>query len=206
LTLRCWDIASNRQRWRAGVHRPALWLAYSPGDRTLAASFANGVIKAWDAATGAVRYEISDSETDAWEVTFSPDDRLLASAHSDRTIKLWNAHTGEFVAALTGHANEVYGIAFSPDGRTLASASWDGTVRLWNVFTRQELFALEGHTHRVHRVAFSPDGKTLASGGQSIAGACELLLWSAVQDDNLASTPERVAGVGRSGPPGSNPP
>jgi WD40 repeat protein len=71
-------------------------------------------------------------------------------------------------------------VAFSPDGRTLASGGWDGTVRLWSVPVAQEVLTLAGHKGKVTALAFAPDGTALVSGGETPAGAGEVLLWPAV--------------------------
>ena len=79
----------------------------------------DGVIKVWNAATGAcvatleghTKYVVSLAVLDGGRV---------ASGSYDETIKVWNVATGACVATLEGHACHAYSLA-ALDGGRLAS-------------------------------------------------------------------------------------
>ena len=143
-------------------------MALSPDGAILAAGYADGAVRLWDAVarTWIATLEGHDSEVES--VSFSPDGATLASGSWDRTVKLWDVGTRKLQGRWEGNTGPVTSVAFSPDGAVLAAAEgWqDPTIRLWDVEAREQIGTLEGHTRSVRSVAFSPpDGALLASAG-----------------------------------------
>ncbi|KJK38531.1 hypothetical protein UK23_41110 [Lentzea aerocolonigenes] len=173
-TLTLWDLGTGTPVRRTGHTGQVLGLAFSPDGRQVATSSADGTVRLWNLATGAVDRTLTGHAAVVNGVRFSPDGRLLATASHDQTVKLWDPATGSLLATLTGHTGWVRAVAFSQDGRLLATASHDQTVILWDVATRTRLVTITDHTDADFTgVAFSPDGRTLAY----TSGEASVVLW-----------------------------
>jgi WD40 repeat protein len=156
---RLWEVASGRERPRAGLHATeARGVAFSPDGRLLATADREGA-RLWEVASGRERVRLKHDRA-VMGVAFSPDGLLLATI-SDRSGRIWEVPSGrERVRVI--HDDWVQGMAFSPDGRLLATASQDLTARLWEVASGREHVRVT-HDNLVQGVAFSPDGRLLAT-------------------------------------------
>ena len=168
-TLRAWDVATGRQRWKKDVgsgvipvalpsHNPH-FIAYSGAD--------NNDIRMRYSDDGDFRGTVAGHTDTVTSLAFKPNSYLLASGSWDTTIRIWDVGDRDnllHMRTLRGHTDWVRSVAWSPDGRTLASGSTDGTVRLWNPDNGINFAVLRGHTETVYSVEWSPDGRILASG------------------------------------------
>lgn len=170
-----YNIGSVQHLWSRphGLH--ILDLAYTPhGQLVASSSYADHVIRLWNAADGTSRGELVGHLGEIESLAFSPDGKLLASGASldfratpqlpDYTVRLWRMSDRQMLHTLRGHTDRVTAVAFSPNGHLVASASGDGTVKLWRVADGALLHTLVGHINPVSSVAFTSDGQTLASG------------------------------------------
>jgi WD40 repeat protein len=164
-TLRSWDVATGRERWRQKAE--GLAVAHSPDGRTLATiKYYGREVALWDAQSGKpIRSWNADYSPVIKALAYSPDSKVLVTAGKGQVIRLWDVATGKPLAGREGHQAGVTALAYSPNGGSLASASDDGTVRLWNTASTREQRQFIGHEGAVWSVAFAPDGKVVASGG-----------------------------------------
>jgi WD40 repeat protein len=139
-------------------------LTFNHEGTLLASGGVDGIVRIWDARSGALRGEWPGLQRDIICMAFSPDDAAILTGGADGTIRLWDVRTGESLAVLRGHSMPVHSLAISPDGELFASGSNDERIRLWNMATGQEIAVLEGHQATIPSLNFSPDGRRLVSG------------------------------------------
>jgi WD40 repeat protein len=154
--------------WRAH-HSVVAAMVFSPDEQYLVTGSWGGVIKLWEAATGALLWTSSVLNA-VMELAFSPDGRVLASSGTDSHIHVWDARNGALLQTLNEHAGPVFCVTWSPSGEILASAGHDARIHLWEMggpdsswLNPTPVQTLEGHSSPVRGLAFSPDGLTLAS-------------------------------------------
>jgi WD40 repeat protein len=159
--VRLWDLA--KKDWGPEFQAKDFLTSVAFGPGQLAAGCEDGSIVVWDAATTAVRHELTGHRGVVTGVAYSPDGGRLVSAGADGTVRWWDPGTGQETRVVTGGGTPLSGVACSPDGRLVAAAGADPMVRLWDAATGRQVYAFRGHAAPVSCVTFSPDGKRLAS-------------------------------------------
>ncbi len=90
-----WEVATGRRRFDTIRHAEPALAIFSHDGRTIASSSADGIVRLWDARTGAPT--TPPLRQPAWmtELAFSGDDRLLAVSGAGGGLRLWDVRTGE---------------------------------------------------------------------------------------------------------------
>jgi len=175
--VRLVDLDTNKEvQWFRHKSRVGQ-MAFTPDGKALVTACGDGIVRLWDAATGAVVRQFQREK--AWPgfdtLAISPDGKQIAAGgdHHDPVVHVWEASTGKLLYQLTAQSYLVTAIAFAPDGKTLATAGGrrrpdDGSVErvlvLWDAATGKELRRLGPSGDWVASLAWSPDGKALAVG------------------------------------------
>jgi WD40 repeat protein/serine/threonine protein kinase len=133
------------------------------GKHVLTASFW-GLVKRWDAATGAPLGKPIFHKY-MYLTGFSADGRRVFTVAGD-AVRIWDAQTGEPMGEPIKQEGFVEDIALSPDGRRLVTGSWDKTARLWDAESGRSIGEVMRHNDRVTAVAFSPDGARVATASE----------------------------------------
>src|SRR5262249_48146488 len=77
--------------------------ACSPDGKHVASGTTDGVVRLWDATTGAEVRKFHGHEAPVNAVSFTPDGTALVSAGSDRTVRVWDIATGKERLPSPGH-------------------------------------------------------------------------------------------------------
>ena len=160
-----------------GMHPTmVLQLGHSAHVRAVAASLDSKLVatagddcsvKVWDAATGALRYNLDGNGSYVFALAFFPDGKKLASGGDDGLVHVFDLATGEQLPATMKHGSRILALAVSPGGTVLASAGTGSSVKLWDAATGALHQTLNTGSHDIGGVAFSPDGREIVSAGMN---------------------------------------
>jgi WD40 repeat protein/class 3 adenylate cyclase/energy-coupling factor transporter ATP-binding protein EcfA2 len=161
-----WDVATGRRLLQTEPLGYVAAAALSPDSTRLVTVDYDTLVKAFDAATGALLWTGFGHSSLVHDVSFDPDGSRFATSGADGTVRIWQTETGRQLQVIPGHGASVFAIAFSFDGNQLATAGGDGTGRIWDTgpAAGREWF-LWPHGDRIWVAAWSPDGGRLAYGG-----------------------------------------
>jgi hypothetical protein len=153
-------------------------VAFSPDEKTIAATTFTGKIVLWDVATGQELCQAAaaeDAQTGQLPgLAFSRDGKRLATIHDTRLIAgrgraridLWDIDdqrqlrkTRTFFAQAQFPVCAVWRVVFSPDGKLLATGEPEGTIVVWETDTGRQRLRFQGGV----AAAFTPDGRSLVS-------------------------------------------
>jgi len=140
-------------------------VAWSPDGRRLATACADGLVREWDTATGALLGAYRGHRDDVNWVAYSRDGRRVVSASSDSTVRLWSLADDWSSIELQGPVGQVWEVAFSPDGTRIAAGGADGSLHLWQAGSGRHVLALDAHEGPIWSVVFAVDGRSIVTGG-----------------------------------------
>ena len=162
-----WDVDTARPLADLVGHALGLVVAaFSADRRQLATVDDRGVIRLWDARTGAHLRILAQEPGRPAAVLFTGGGGLLTASYAG-ALSAWSPPVPVDDAALTGHADQTRRIDYLGNGSSAVSGSRDGSLRIWDTATGEELRRMEAaHAGRVQWVAASPDGSRVASTGQ----------------------------------------
>jgi WD40 repeat protein/serine/threonine protein kinase len=120
------------RQWPHGHKGLVNSVAFSPDSQRILTTGDDGMVRVWDAATGAQLHDLLGRVNRALCAGYSPDGQRIASGGFDDNVRIWNAQTFEQVAQLGGHQEYVHSLAWRADSQQLLSCSGDHTVRIWD--------------------------------------------------------------------------
>ncbi len=194
---RIWNISSRSPI--ATLPVGAVALAFAPGNRWLAAGYANGLLEIWDMETQQIAVSNKVHASYLHGLAFSPEGGTLATGGSDQLIRLWRWQTApsgpptlEEPRTLQGHQNEVWSLGFSRDGAFLVSSGKDGTAILWSTAPKQPRTLTWNLQPNQMFLGFSSNGQLL----YSVDGQAKVCSWNLAnlnQVDSFALPPDAAA-------------
>lgn len=178
--LQLWDLGGKARRTFATADAAAPkhgcgggmdGAARSPDGARIAAVSRDNRARAWDAATGALQWQIDFPRQQLW-AEFSPDGGTLGICGLAGAA-LHDPTTGAVRVPLSGHRGGVKALQFTPDGKAVLTLGDDGWLRVWNAADGATVASLRAHDGRGAAAALSPDGSRLATCGEDD----RLVLW-----------------------------
>lgn len=151
-----WTIESKRHRGYL------IAAALSPDAKQVATGGLDGIIRLWDAETGAFQRAFVGHDSYIYDLAWSPDGRTLAAAGSfDAQAKLWDVRTGLLLQGVK-FETWVSKVVWSPDGRMLLLCGGEsGSAKFWDVSLAVERGKID-HGKHILSATWSPDGETVA--------------------------------------------
>jgi WD40 repeat protein len=149
-------------------------VGFSPDGRQVVAGGADGIVRIWDAATGAEARGLRGHTDWVTAAQFSPDGEKVLSAGVDRAVRVFDLERTDLLGH-NGHALAAKCVAFHRDGMLIASGSADRTVKVWDLASGREVITLTGLVDTPFTLTFSgPERDRVAAGGAER----RLRLWS----------------------------
>jgi WD40 repeat protein len=108
------------------------------GTRVVSGS-SDGLVRIWDASTGAEVRKLKGHTSTVTSAAFSADGTRIVLGSGDNSVRIWDASTGAEVRMLKGHRSVVSSVGFSADGTRIVSGSGDNSVRIWDLEEVQHL-------------------------------------------------------------------
>lgn len=108
-------------------------LAHSPIADTVAAGYANGEIRIWDASDAACLAVLQSHSGSISALAFNANGGLIASGSQDTDIIVWDVAGEVGLYKLKAHTNQVTAVVFLDTQTKLLSSGKDGFVRVWDL-------------------------------------------------------------------------
>jgi WD40 repeat protein len=144
---------------------PITALAYAPDRSTVVTASTDGVVRAWDARKGSLRFTLQGHTSMVEGLAFDRPGARLASVARDGTLRVWDYTAHTEVAQYPG----TRAVAFTPDGKGILTVQRERKLVLWSATPPAPPAPLTVHTDAVAAVAFDPRTGELVSAGQDRA-------------------------------------
>ncbi len=141
--------------------------AFSKDGRHVFTASSEGLLRRWDAVTGAPMGAPMSHASPVVAMAIAPAGREIATVTSDSVVHFWNVATGQQAGALPRFASEIKCIEFSPDGKLIAVGTLDGIVTLVDSTTRTTVDNSIRQSGSIWSLCFSADGKRIATGSRN---------------------------------------
>ncbi len=107
-------------------------LEFSPDGKLVLVVYAGGLVRLWDAATGACVHELPRQEKPVIRVAFSADGRAVATSTVDK-VSVWETATGRAAGKPIPLAKRTTAILLTADGKGLLMGGDSRAIELWTV-------------------------------------------------------------------------
>jgi WD40 repeat protein len=169
-TARVFDAASGKQLLVLQHPVYLMTVNWAPDSQRVVTTGGDGVSRIWDAQTGKLVQEHSEStKSVTFAAGWSPDGSRIATSYWPADIvEVWNVATSETLFTLGDGTCDMHIPRWSPQGDRLATGCWyttaddDLPASIWDSKTGQLLMTLESHDGETMKTAWSPDGARLA--------------------------------------------
>ena len=166
-TARIWTVADPTHPIELNHPGPVYNVAFSADGKTVATSDFGGLIRLWNAETGASLGSPfgKEQKNGRCRLKFLPDGKtLIAGTIFDHTIRRWNLESRKSVELVLDGDTFLAQIGVSPDGKWLAVGRSTGELDFVAVDGLKPVCKRFGHYESINGIAFSPDSTLLATG------------------------------------------
>lgn len=178
-----------------GRHFPSS-VAYSRDGTRIASGASNGIVRLWDAATGAALGQELIRHRPRCRVcvlSFSPDGICLASVSegsTDGSIHLWDSMACTLMGTLTVGDSPIRAMEFSPAGTHIIAGDQVGRVFICDARERRTTHTFETHWGPIHHVTVALSGRYVASAHDNGG----IGIWDLQDGSQVADTLEEATG------------
>lgn len=157
--------------WESKGHNSEVFcVTMASDDALLAAGFANGQVKLFQAHTGTQAYALSTSGNNlpATCMRFRPVNdqsrtrNVLLTANADGRVQHWHVTSGKCLHTISEPDNQVFAVDYKLDGTKFATAGKDYTVRIYDEATKTKVADLcSGFGKKHSGTNTAPDSREL---------------------------------------------
>lgn len=147
-------------------------LTWSLDSKRIASGDEKGIVRVWDAHTGADQLVYSRHSQRILSLVWSPDGSLVASSSEDGSVQWWRSDNGDFRFDFTSRSASSGGISWSPDSKQLAVAADSDGIQVVDAATAKILLTLFQGDAEIGNALWSPDGRYIA--GRAYVGGLQL--------------------------------
>ncbi|MEP6820962.1 MAG: protein kinase [Chthoniobacterales bacterium] len=148
------------------IHSPAeiSGAAFHAATGQFAVATADGVVRFWNATTGAEIGHTSTGIGAIADLAFSADGHSVFVAYLRGTVLHWKIPEGTQIGKAIVHSEKMDALAVAPSGNQLATGCRDDFMYRWDTTGENALLGRIRHTNPVHAIDYSPDGRSIATG------------------------------------------
>eukprot|EP00929_Paragymnodinium_shiwhaense_P057645 TRINITY_DN28857_c0_g1_i1.p1 TRINITY_DN28857_c0_g1~~TRINITY_DN28857_c0_g1_i1.p1 ORF type:complete len:495 (+),score=47.50 TRINITY_DN28857_c0_g1_i1:107-1591(+) len=206
-------LAGSETLKGAGIHSGSLITVVRCHSFYIVTALSDGLVKVWNADTGACVLVLSGHKRVVFSSTFSSNGALLLTASQDGSVKVWDVDTGRCLHNLPGHPGFLRSALFSADGDMIVTASADGLARIWNTSTGACHLALKGHLNCLYSAVFSESGNQVVTSSAdhtakvwctkageckfTLAGHTDIVCSAVFSDDGLSVLTAAIDGTAK---------
>jgi WD40 repeat protein len=159
-----WDFQNGTVLHRLEAHHTrVLALSFSPDGEVLLTGGLDGVVRAWNVASGMELRSFIGHSGEVSDLAFAPDGLSFVSS-GDNTARVWSLGTGELLHTFTVTGSSVARALFAPDGGRIVTADIGPTtnsVRLWSLAKEQVIRSFD---HRALALGFTTNSQLVTAG------------------------------------------
>jgi hypothetical protein len=131
---------------------------FSPDATRVITGGADGTVKVWDVATGALASQPLAHPRPVLHAELSPDNERAVTLCDDGTARLWRVARDETHAREIEHGASVFGVRFNPGGRFVLTRGADSRAIIWDGLSARLRFTFDCGEMPVD-AEYTPDGQ-----------------------------------------------
>lgn len=137
---------------------------FSPDGDRIASAGADGLVRCFDAVTGAQLQRFEGHTGYVLSVSWKADGQTLASASADGSVRFWDAATGDRKRTVSNFGKHVTGVKFIGDTDDVFCVGGDRSTRMVRSTNGGTIRNFSGAAAWLHATDITPDGRTAVAG------------------------------------------
>jgi eukaryotic-like serine/threonine-protein kinase len=188
-----WSTRDWKPARRFGEKDNSKSIRFSPDGTRVVTATHEGQVRVWDAATGALLFDVAPTTSKVEDVRFTLDGtRLLSVLWNERTresFSVWNAADGELLETVPEEPLDFRYVSITGDGSRYSTLDWNGKAAAWRVGEPRPYFESPAEGETIAAAELSLDGRRLMTVRSENA---ELRFWDTEKGLPLPAAPGRA--------------